>query len=649
MKNSSILVLTTILAIVYFIASASHEPIVQYRFHSNFRGKGIDPKSNTELPIGYNNYFTASGECGYCHGPDVSGNTNVDAEGTDVNPTSRWRSSMMANSARDPYFRAKVEHESLLFPEHSMALETECITCHAPAGHFNAIYQGAEHFTLVDMENDQIAYDGVNCSGCHQLKDESLGFLFSGDIKYDTSNFIYGPIQSPISSVMTAATGYEAVYGQHINKSQLCASCHTLITESLDLDGNPTGDNFVEQATYHEWLNSVYSSETNGASCQSCHMPQITDGVKIATPYEGYPERSPIGLHNLVGGNAFILSMLRDNGDELAVTATTAQFDSTIALTLKKLQHQTLDLELEFLGMSQDSARFELKLLNKAGHKFPSGFPSRRAYIEMIVLTQDGDTLINSGKMNDDYSLADIDSPYEPHYQMINTSDQVQVYEQIMGDMNGNKTSVLSNAVENLKDNRLVPVGFSTTHSAYDTVAIRGAAVSDPDFNHEAGSEGSGSDRIQYHVSLNGYTGLLYARARVRYQSVTPEFVANIFEDEGERIDAFEAMFLNADNTPITIAEAVIDQFGLGINDVGNRIILTASPNPTTNGNISILGWTGSTPEVAVYSLDGKKVSSKFRMENSLIKLQLPEVAGMYIIHVFSDLKNVAQIKVLRL
>ena len=42
-------------------------------FTMNFEEKDGGPKSNTELPIGYNNYFTASGECSYCHGPDVSG------------------------------------------------------------------------------------------------------------------------------------------------------------------------------------------------------------------------------------------------------------------------------------------------------------------------------------------------------------------------------------------------------------------------------------------------------------------------------------------------------------------------------------------------------------------------------------------------
>ena len=33
----------------------------------------------------------------------------------------------------------------------------------------------------------------------------------------------------------------------------------TLITETRDLNGNATGDEFVEQATWHEWKNSIYN------------------------------------------------------------------------------------------------------------------------------------------------------------------------------------------------------------------------------------------------------------------------------------------------------------------------------------------------------------------------------------------------------
>lgn len=650
MKHTSFLVLTAILVLVYFLAGASNEPDIKYRFHTKFRNNEGLQKSNTDLPLGYNNYFTASGECGYCHGPDVSGTTNVDADGNDVNPTSRWRSSMMANSARDPYFRAKVEHETLLHPEHSLDLQTKCTSCHSPAGHFNALFQGAEHFTLDDMENDQIAYDGVNCSGCHQLSNDSLGMLFSGNIKYDTLNLIYGPIENPISSVMTAATGFDAVYGAHIGKSEACASCHTLITESVDLSGTPTGDHFVEQATYHEWLNSVYSSDSEGVECQGCHFPQIDDGVKIATPYAGYPARSPIGLHNMVGGNSFILTMLRDYGDQLEVTATEAQFDSTIARTLRKLQNETLDAELEFLGASQDSARFELTLTNKAGHKFPSGFPSRRAYVEMIVVTQDGDTILNSGRMNSDFTLADLDSPYEPHYQMINQSDQVQVYEQIMADVNGNTTTVLQHAVENIKDNRLVPKGFSVTHSAYDTVAIRGAALLDPDFNYYPdGQEGSGTDRLAFHVALDGYDGPVNARARVRYQSLAPEFVTDIFEvEENTRIDAFETMFENADNSPVTIAEDEIIQFNVGLPEVRGAMAVEAIPNPTRDGKVTIGGWTGSLQTLEVFSARGKLIDVNYQLQNGSVLIMLPSVPGIYLIRI-TDGNKTAVVKVLRM
>ena len=51
--------------------------------------------------------------------------------------------------------------------------------------------------------------------------------------------------------------------GAHINDAGLCAGCHTLITETADLDGNLTGDEFVEQATYHEWLNSIFNTDAN--------------------------------------------------------------------------------------------------------------------------------------------------------------------------------------------------------------------------------------------------------------------------------------------------------------------------------------------------------------------------------------------------
>ena len=71
-----------------------------------FRGGGLP------LAGGNNTYFMGSGNCYGCHGPDLLFNyASINAQGEDVNVSDDWRSTMMANSARDPFWRAKVSHE----------------------------------------------------------------------------------------------------------------------------------------------------------------------------------------------------------------------------------------------------------------------------------------------------------------------------------------------------------------------------------------------------------------------------------------------------------------------------------------------------------------------------------------------------------
>ncbi|MFM7815259.1 MAG: hypothetical protein ACKO66_12150, partial [Flavobacteriales bacterium] len=68
-----------------------------------------------DLPVGMNDMFMGSGRCAGCHGIDQDVNNpplaNVDAAGNQVSPAENWRASMMANSSKDPMWRAKVAHE----------------------------------------------------------------------------------------------------------------------------------------------------------------------------------------------------------------------------------------------------------------------------------------------------------------------------------------------------------------------------------------------------------------------------------------------------------------------------------------------------------------------------------------------------------
>jgi len=70
--------------------------------------------------------FTTSDNCVACH------NVLVTPEGEDVSIGASWRSTMMANSARDPYWQAGVRRETLDHPMHSAAIQDECAECHMP-------------------------------------------------------------------------------------------------------------------------------------------------------------------------------------------------------------------------------------------------------------------------------------------------------------------------------------------------------------------------------------------------------------------------------------------------------------------------------------------------------------------------------------
>ena len=99
---------------------------------------------------------------------------------------------------------------------------------------------------------------------------------------------------------MQIYVGFDPVFSDHIYSSGVCAGCHTLITETLDENGVATGNSFIEQATYHEWLNSSFPSQ--GKECQTCHMPFIEDSVVIATDLLALKKRYPFGLHQFFWG-----------------------------------------------------------------------------------------------------------------------------------------------------------------------------------------------------------------------------------------------------------------------------------------------------------------------------------------------------------
>jgi|GEM_PF-126537 len=518
-------------------------------YYSNSLAASADYQANglrnANLPQETNALFAGSGVCQICH------NSMVNQQGAHIGIADDWRSTMMANSAKDPLWQAKVSHEGLVNPAHKEALEDVCTKCHAPAGNVHAHYLGQNYYTMQEMNNDPLARDGVQCTVCHQIPASSMG-NYSGTFEIGTNKRIWGPFTNPFANPMIFNSGYTPVYGSQINSSQLCASCHTLLTNSVDLNGNLTGEKFVEQAIYQEWKNSNYSQQN--ISCQSCHLPRIDDAVKISSLPPWLQPRSPFAKHQLAGANVFMGRILKANSDQIGVTATNSQFDSTINRSTRMLQQQTLDLAISEANRTNDTLFVDLSLTNKAGHKFPSGFPSRRAFVEVVAVKDNEDTIFHSGKMDENFNLIHENTDFEPHYNIISNPDQVQIYEMVMGDVNDNVTTVLERAYQHLKDNRLPPAGFKMSHQSYDTTRIVGNAATDPDFNKIENTEGSGMDKIHYHIPLNNYYGNVFISARVLYQTVNDKWLNEMFSFSSEAIDTFKSYYDDADKSPVIVA-----------------------------------------------------------------------------------------------
>ena len=570
-----------------------------------------------QLPSGSNNWFSSSGVCVLCH--DTHSIALRDDSGNDVSPVSQWRSTMLANASKDPFWRAKVKHEGLENPSHKEGLENVCTRCHAPMGMINAFMNVAGNYTLEHLYQDELGKDGISCTVCHQISDFSDP-AFSGNFDINQHKEIYGPFPNPVVQQMLVNTGYTPVHNDQINNSRLCGSCHTLFTHSVDETGAYTGSVFVEQALYHEWENSVYPAQNTG--CQTCHMPRLEEAVKITSRPLFLEGRQPFGQHTLTGGNMFMLTLLRDNHEQLELHSGTEFLQRSIDRTKKMLTEETVDLTIEEITTKNDTVFVRVSILNKAGHKFPTGFPSRRAYLECLI-TNNADTIFHSGKPGS-AALAHFDTDsFEPHYEVINDASQVQIYEFVMGDTNGKVTTILERAHIPLKDNRMVPQGFRADHQNYDTVQVVGRATIDADY-----FTASGYERITYAIPLSQVGTEYTVKVALHYETVPESWLQQLFDyvNEDDDIKQFKLMYESSDNTPVLIASDIKSIMTTSIQN-HEKIHLRVYPNPS-NGNIWIDGLEKNV-SYTVYTTDGKQIrSGTLAPGSNFLSLDLP--AGCY-------------------
>ena len=116
--------------------------------------------------------------------------------------------------------------------------------------------------------------------------------------------------------------------------------------------------------------------------------------------------------------------------------------------------------------------RAVVSIESQVGHKLPSGFPSRRAWLHVTVVDAGDRVVFESGAFGPDGSIDGNDNDadaaaYEPHYTTIASPDQVQIYEAIMRNTEEHVTTALLEAAEYVKAHVKKPVvGFIAGQTA---------------------------------------------------------------------------------------------------------------------------------------------------------------------------------------
>lgn len=471
--------------------------------------------------------FHTSDRCVACH------NGLISAKGDDVSIGLNWQASVMGNSSRDPYWQASIRRESIDHASVSAEVQDECSICHMPIVRYEAASNGKKpdvfSFFPLAKNGTAEARDGVSCSVCHQVSAEKLGTKdsFSGhfiveapktkDVKPE-----YGPfdVDAPHQKIMQSSTGgFVPMQAAHIRDSALCASCHTLYTTARGEGGKAIGV-LPEQMPYLEWQHSAY---VNGTTCQGCHMPEVQGDSPITAILPVM--RQGMRRHVFIGGNFLLPKALDRYRSELDTQALPQELEADSKATVEFLQTQAAKVEIKGVDVSASTLHVDVRVENTAGHKLPTAYPSRRAWLWVKVTDKDGHVVFESGHLNPDGSIVGNDNDadpkkFEPYYREIVSPEQVEIFEDILGDEHGQVTTGLLAGVRYLKDSRLLPAGFDKA-SAVKDIAPVGDAADDPNF-------AAGGTLVRYSVPVGNAQGPLHVEAELWYQPIGFRWAHNL-------------------------------------------------------------------------------------------------------------------------
>jgi hypothetical protein len=497
------------------------------------------------------NNFLPGSLCRSCHGDYSDG---------DEEPYDSWAASMMAQSARDPVWRAAV---AVANGDAAGAGET-CIRCHAPVGWLGTRSSGGDP---AQLERDDL--DGVNCHFCHRMVDPILGAdspAEDADVLAALGAEVRPPgtcvdaagrrctadaeCGTPGSCRIEAGQGrfvvdradarrgpfeigfalHPTIFSPFHRRSEACAPCHDVSTPTYTREGDaylpnafgephPTQrpeDMFPEQRTFSEWRTSQFArggvvfpdgrfggrltaARPNAvpvSTCQDCHMPDAQ-----APGCDVFPARPDMPAHFFAGANTWVLGAVLDEfGAESGLTAAAVE---RAAGRTEQMLRDAADVEL-----TQRGRVLTVRVVNQTGHKLPTGYPEgRRMWVNVRFFAgASAAPIAEDGRY--DFDAAELDAAHTTKVYAVRHEIDERA-SALTGLPPGTGFHLaLSNRIA--LDNRIPPRGF--TNAAYAEI---GAAP----VGH-AYADGQYWDDTEYAVPA----GATRVEVRLYYQTTTREY-----------------------------------------------------------------------------------------------------------------------------
>lgn len=439
-------------------------------------------------------------QCRSCHDFEPDGN-----ELEVVPPYANWVTSMMAQAARDPVWKAAM---AIANQDAANAGDT-CIRCHSPGGWLGGRSVPTDGSALTSQDRE-----GIYCSFCHRLVDPVsrpgnpvedgpiLAALANAGLlppQPGNARYVVDPHdvrRGPLSDVPANYHGVPIIVSPFHRSGHLCGTCHdvsnpmytrqrngTYVLNAVD-SAHPTGnpaDMMPEQRTYSEWLNSSFA---NGGvyfpdhrfggehptyvmqSCQDCHMPKHSGGLCTFWEEPPFFMRPDIAEHSFVGANTWVLGAIYDEFGQSGSNLTPESVALASQRTTNFLRAAS-DMQLV-----QIAGEVKVRIINQTGHKLPTGYPEGRRMWLNVKFYDNKQQLIGE-RGGYDTALAQL------------SAGNTKVYEARYGIDAATATAtnlpqgesfhlVLNN--QTLKDNRIPPRGF--TNSAFAAIQASPVAAS---------------------------------------------------------------------------------------------------------------------------------------------------------------------------